>query len=459
MDNNAERKVMEMSVRVGFVSLGCPKNQVDTERMMYSLKKDGFELVQDAALADVAVINTCGFIQSAKQEAIETILEFVQLKKEGRIKCIVCTGCLVQRYKDEILSEIPELDAVADLGSQADLAEIINNALDALQNDAAANCRLYDADKYLLPLEGGRILSTQPFYAYLKIAEGCSNRCTYCAIPDIRGSYRSRPIENILEEARSLADKGVTELVVVAQDTSRYGEDLYGENMLCRLLKELCAIDGFKWIRTLYLYPERITDELIDLIASEDKLVKYLDVPIQHCNEQILKRMNRRGSRESLTELFTKIRQRIPDVTLRTTVMTGFPGETLEQFEELSEFVNQMEFDRLGCFAYSAEEGTPAAEFDAQVDEEEKQRRSDIIMEQQMFISGRLNERAVGKVIETVVEGYDRYAECCFGRSAADAPEIDGKIFFTSDKKLTVGDYVSVKIDDVIDGDLFGSRV
>ncbi|MCD7740638.1 MAG: 30S ribosomal protein S12 methylthiotransferase RimO [Ruminococcus sp.] len=438
-------------IRVGMVSLGCPKNQVDAERMMFKLRDYGFELIQDAALADVAIINTCGFIQSAKQEAIETILEFIELKKEGRIKAVICTGCLAERYRDEILNEIPELDAVVGLGCDGDIARII---CEIMSDEGEA---LHFSDKLCLPLEGERIISTQPFYAYLKIAEGCSNCCTYCAIPSIRGAYRSREMEKILDEARWLANNGVTELVVVAQDTTRYGEDIYGESRLPQLLSELCRIDGFKWIRTLYLYPERITDELIDVYANEPKLVKYMDIPIQHCNGEILKRMNRSGDRESLTALIKKIRDRIPGITLRTTLITGFPGETDEQFEELSEFVNEIKFERLGCFAYSQEEGTAAAEFENQIPEDERERRSELLTEQQMFINDELNNTMIGKSVEVVVEGFDRYAECCFGRSAADAPEIDGKIFFTSDRKLTAGDYINVRIEDVLDCDLLGT--
>ena len=441
-----------MAIRVGMVSLGCPKNQVDAEKMMFSLRKYGFELIQDAALADVAIINTCGFIQSAKEEAIETMLEFIALKKEGRIKGVVCTGCLAERYRQDILDEMPELDAVVSLGKDAEIAQIVKDIMSGKNGE-----KLYAGDKCSLPLEGGRIISTQPFYAYLKIAEGCSNGCTYCAIPAIRGKFRSRTIENILEEARWLADNGVTELVVVAQDTTRYGEDIYGESRLPELLTELCKIEGFHWIRTLYLYPERITDKLIDTIAEQDKLVKYFDIPIQHCNADILKRMNRCGSRETLTELIGKIRARIPNVIIRTTLITGFPGETQEQFEELAEFANDMRFERLGCFAYSAEEGTPAAKFEGQLTDEEKERRSDVIMEQQMFINDVQNQEMIGKVVEVVTEGFDRYAECCFGRSAADAPEIDGKIFFSSERKLTVGEYVKVKIDDTLDCDLLGT--
>lgn len=440
-----------MAVKVGMVSLGCPKNQVDAEKMMFALREYGFELIQDAALADIAVINTCGFIQSAKEEAVETILEFLELKKEGRIKGVVCTGCLAERYKDEIFAELPGLDAVVQLGADGELAKIVKQIADGSEP------KVYSADKYCLPLDGGRIISTQPFYAYLKIAEGCSNHCTYCAIPAIRGEFRSRPMEKVLEEARWLAANGVTELVVVAQDTSRYGEDIYGESRIAELLTELCKIDGFKWIRTLYMYPERITNKIIDTIAREEKLVKYLDIPIQHCSGEVLKRMNRRGDRESLTALMKKLRERIPGITLRTTLITGFPGETEEQFNELSEFVNEVRFDRLGCFAYSAEEGTPAAAFPDQLDDEEKQRRADVITEQQMFITESLDSEKIGQTIEVVVEGFDRYAECCFGRSAADAPEIDGKVFFTSPKKLTAGDYVKVTIEEMLDLDLFGT--
>lgn len=442
-----------MGVRVGMVSLGCPKNQVDAERMMYEIRSSGFELVQDAALADVVIVNTCGFINSAKQEAIETMLEFIALKKEGRIKAVICTGCLAERYKEEILDEMPELDAVVTIGCNKDIVQVIKAVTDGAEG------KMYAGEKCNLPLDGARVISTEPFYAYLKIAEGCSNNCTYCAIPSIRGAYRSRPMESVIEEAKWLAENGVTELVVVAQDTSRYGEDLYGESRIAELLTELCKIEGFKWIRTLYLYPERITDKLIDTIAREEKLVKYLDIPIQHCNAEILRRMNRRGNRESLTALMAKIRERIPGVTLRTTLITGFPGETQEQFDELAEFVNDVKFDRLGCFAYSEEEGTPAAEFEGQTPPEEREHRSDVIMMQQMFINDTLDKEKIGQTLEVVVEGFDRYAECCFGRSAADAPEIDCKIFFTSPRRLTVGEYVNVVIEDILDRDLLGTVV
>lgn len=442
-----------MSTRVGMVSLGCPKNQVDAEHMLFDLKKEGFEIVADAALADVVIVNTCGFIEAAKQEAIDTILEFCTLKQEGRIKAVICTGCLAERYRDEVLKEIPELDAVIGIGSNDKLVRIIRDIYGGVKSITSFG------EKESLCMNGGRIISTQPFYAYLKIAEGCDNCCTYCAIPSIRGRFRSRTMEDILEEAKWLAENGVTELVVVAQDTTRYGEDIYGKPSLAQLLERLCTIDGFKWIRTLYAYPERITDELLDVIAREEKLVKYLDIPIQHCNKEVLKRMNRRGDKEFLTELINKIRSKIPDVTLRTTLIAGFPGETDEQFEELCEFVKEMRFERLGCFAYSAEEGTPAAGMDNQVPLKIRERRAEIIMEEQMFISDSLNEQDLDKTVEVVTEGFDRYAECWYGRSAKDAPEIDGKIFFISDKKLCEGEYVNVHIDDTMDYDLIGTRV
>lgn len=442
-----------MAVRVGMVSLGCPKNQVDAEHMMWSLRDSGFEIVQDAALADVAVINTCGFIQSAKQEAIETILEFGKLKEEGRIKALVVTGCLSERYRDEVKAEIPEADAVVGLGSQKDIAAVINGIIRG-DGDVCAYGKKED-----LKLDGGRIISTEPFYAYIKIAEGCDNCCSYCAIPSIRGRFRSRPMESVIEEAKWLASVGVKELVVVAQDTTRYGEDLYGEPKLAELLEELCRIDGFRWIRTLYSYPERITDKLIRTVKTQDKLVKYFDIPIQHCCDEILRKMNRKSDKKSLMELIEKLRREIPDVTLRTTLIAGFPGETEEQFEELCRFVKEVQFDRLGCFAYSPEEGTAAYEMDGQLDEKTRERRAELIMDEQMRISDRLNEQKIGQTLEVVAEGFDRYAECWFGRSCQDAPEIDGKIFFTAEKKPSVGEFVKVKIEDVLDYDLIGSVV
>ncbi|MDE5558904.1 MAG: 30S ribosomal protein S12 methylthiotransferase RimO [Ruminococcus sp.] len=441
-----------MPVKVGMVSLGCSKNLVDSERMLYKLKSHGYKLVTEPGLSDIAVVNTCGFIQSAKEEAIETILELAKLKEEGTIKKIVITGCLTERYKEETAELFPEADAVIGIGNNKDIVDVLDHVM---KDERYINF----APKLDAELTGERIISTLPFFAYLKVAEGCSNCCTYCAIPQIRGKFRSVPMEDVIKEAEWLAENGVTELIVIAQDTSRYGEDLYGESKLPELLRRLCKIDGIHWIRTLYCYPERITDELLETIASEEKLVKYLEIPIQHCNGEILDRMNRWGDRESLENLFTHIREKIPNVILRTTLIIGFPSETDEQFTELSEFVQKVRFDRLGCFAYSQEEGTKASEFDNQIDDEIKNHRADIIMEQQMMISAANNEKLMGKVFETVIEGFDRLAECWFGRTAMDAPDIDGKIFFTSENPLAVGEYVKVKITDTLDYDLIGEVI
>lgn len=439
-----------MPVKIGMVSLGCNKNQVDAERMLYKIKEAGYQLVADAALSDIVIVNTCGFIESAKQEAIETILEFGKLKEEGRIKKIIVTGCLAERYKEEVAELLPEADAVIGLGCNDDILNVIDKVL--------ANERpLEFANKLCLPMEGGRVQTTLPFYSYLKVAEGCSNCCTYCAIPAIRGKYRSVPMENLIEEAKGLAEHGVKELNIIAQDSTRYGEDLYGECKLPELLTELCKIDKLKWIRILYCYPERITDKLLNVIAKEDKIVKYIDVPIQHCCEDILKKMNREGNEEYLRALMTKIREKVPNVTIRTTLITGFPSETEEQFNQLADFVKDMRFDRLGCFPYSQEEGTKAAEMPDQLDEETKQHRADVIMEQQQIIMAQNNEKMIGKTIEVVTEGFDRYGECYFGRSAADAPDIDGKIFFRSpERKLTSGSFVKVNITETLDYDLIG---
>ncbi len=438
-----------MAIKVGMVSLGCPKNQVDAEHMVYNLREEGFELIADAGLADVVVINTCGFIESAKQEAIDTILEFCTLKTEGRIKAVIVTGCLAERYREEISAEMPEVDAVIGIGSNEMLGTVINKILNG---EGRINTF---GDKYSLIIGGKRLISTDTF-AYIKIAEGCDNCCTYCAIPSIRGRFRSRKMEGIIKEAEWLAKVGYKEIILIAQDTTRYGEDIYGKSMLPELMREIAKIDGIKWIRTLYSYPERITDELIDVIANEPKCVKYLDIPIQHCDGEILRMMNRVGDDKSLRELVLKLRARIPGIILRTTLMAGFPGETEEQFEALCQFVKDIKFDRLGCFAYSAEEGTPAADFPDRVDEEIKQRRADIIMETQMLINDEICEAMLGRTLEVVVEGFDRYAECFFGRSQSEAPEIDGKIFFTSPRPLAIGEYVKVEIDSVMDYDLIG---
>jgi len=438
-----------MSVKIGMVSLGCSKNLVDSERMLYKIRKRGYKLVNDAGLADIVVVNTCGFIQSAKEEAIETILEFCQLKSEGNIKKIIVTGCLAERYKEETAELFPEVDAVIGIGCNEDIIDVIDNVL------ADKRVIRFDEKEKLL-LTGERIISTLPFFAYLKIAEGCSNSCSYCAIPSIRGRYRSVPMEEVLKEAKWLAENGVTEMNVIAQDSTRYGIDLYKEFKLPKLLREICKIDGIKWVRVLYCYPERVTDELLEVIASEDKIVKYMDIPIQHCDKDILRLMNRSGSEEELRALFAKIRAKIPNITLRTTLITGFPKESGEQYVALAEFVKDMEFDRLGCFPYSEEEGTVAAGMDGQIDEETRQKRAEIIMDMQNIIAEKKNAQKLGKVVEAVVEGYDKFGECYFGRTAADAPDIDGKVFFTSDKKLNVGEYVNIEITETLDYDLIG---
>lgn len=441
-----------MPIKVGMVSLGCSKNLVDSERMLYKLKKHGYKLVTEPGLADIAVVNTCGFIQSAKEEAIETILELAKLKEDGSLKKIVITGCLTERYREEAAELFPEADAVIGIGNNKDIVDVLDHVL--------ANERYIDfAPKLDAELTGERIISTLPFFSYLKIAEGCSNCCAYCAIPQIRGKFRSVPMEDVLSEARWLAENGVTELVVIAQDTTRYGEDIYGGSKLPELLRELCKIDGLKWIRTLYCYPEKITDELLDVIASEEKLVKYLEIPIQHCDGELLSRMNRWGSEEELEALFSHIREKIPGVILRTTLITGFPGETEEKFSRLAEFVQRIRFDRLGCFAYSREEGTKAAEFPDQIDEETAAHRADIIMEQQTLISCENNQNLLDKELEAVVEGFDRFGECWFGRTRADAPDIDGKVFFTSENPLEIGDYVRIRITDTLDYDLIGEVI
>ena len=441
-----------MAIKIGMVSLGCSKNLVDSERMLYKLKQNGYELVTEPGLADIAVVNTCGFIKAAKEEAIETILELAALKADGTLKKIVITGCLTERYREEAAELFPEADAVIGIGNNKDIVDILNDVMNG-ERVVKFGSKL-DAE-----MTGDRIISTLPFFTYLKIAEGCSNCCTYCAIPMIRGKYRSVPMEDVLAEAKKLAENGITELVVIAQDTSRYGEDLYGESKLPELLRELCKIEGLKWIRTLYCYPERITDELLDTIASEEKLVKYLEIPIQHCDGDILSAMNRWGDEEKLEALFAHIRSKIPNVILRTTLITGFPGETEEQFNALAEFVDRVGFDRLGCFPYSPEEGTKAAGYDNQVDEDVAAHRADIIMEQQLERSYDNNKKLMDAELEAVVEGYDRFGECFFGRTALDAPDIDGKVFFTSENSLRIGDYVKIKITDTLDYDLIGEVI
>ena len=439
-----------MAYKVGIISLGCAKNRVDAEMLLYRIRNAGYKLCEDVAMADVAIINTCGFIESAKQESIEEILELSELKKEGKIKAIIVTGCLAERYKEEVMKEIPEADAVVGIGANDDIVKIIDEVLQGKKQQCFP-------DKLLLPLEGGRIQSTPYYYAYLKIAEGCDNHCTYCAIPMIRGKFRSRKMEDIIAEAKHLAENDVKELVVVAQDTSLYGKDIYGELMLAKLLKKLCEIDGIRWIRVLYCYPDKITDELLQVMAEEEKIVKYLDLPLQHCNGRVLKTMNRKGNKEELVELIAKIREKVPGIVLRTTFIAGFPTETEEEFAELENFAKEVRFERVGCFAYSQEENTPAAKLEPQIPEDVKERRTEIIMENQQEIMEEFCQKLDGKTIEVLVEGYDQYAECFFGRSAWDAPEVDGSVFFTvTGRKPAPGEFVKVKIDDFLNCDPIG---
>lgn len=440
-----------MKIKVGMVNLGCAKNQVDGEMLLAALKKDGFEPVDDAALADIAIVNTCGFIESAKKESIEEILELAQLKQEGKIKKLVVTGCLSERYQQEIHKELPEVDAVLGIGANGDIATYLKKMMKGEFVEAFP-------EKSKMPLCGARELSTPSWSAYLKIAEGCDNHCTYCAIPMIRGGYRSRTIESIEEEAAALVQNGAKELVLIAQDTSRYGIDLYGKYSLATLMRRLCKLPGLVWLRVLYCYPDSITDELLSVMAEQEKIVKYIDLPLQHASGRVLKAMNRRGDRASLTALMRKIREKVPGVTLRTTLITGFPGETEEDFTELAEFVKDVRFDRLGCFAYSREEGTPAAELPGQLDEEVKAHRAEVIMDLQNRLMEERGAGFIGKTVTVLCEGFDRYAECWFGRSVMDAPDIDGKVFFTAAQKPMLGSFVQVKIDDCIDCDLFGQR-
>ena len=443
-----------MNKKIGMVSLGCPKNQVDAEIMLYRLKEAGYEITGNEGEADIVIVNTCGFIEDAKREAIDNILELGQLKEDGSLKGLIVTGCLAERYKNEVIDEMPEIDALLGIGCNADIVSVVERVLSGEKGIALF------AEKEKLDMDSDRILATPRYTAYLRVADGCDNCCTYCTIPSIRGHFRSRTMESVLDEANRLARRGVRELVVIAQDTTRYGEDIYGKLMLAELLNKLCEIDGIEWIRILYAYPERITDELLDTMASQPKIMKYIDIPIQHCNGEVLRNMNRRGDRRSLTELIAKIRAKMPDVAIRTTLITGFPGETEEQFTELCEFVNEIGFDRLGCFAYSAEEGTPAAEMDNQCEKSVKERRAEVIMNDQLRIISKKNQEKIGKTLDILVEGYDNYIRCCFGRSYADAPEIDAKIFFApSSPRPSEGDIVKVEIFDTIEYDLLGQQI
>ncbi len=438
-------------MKVGFVSLGCPKNLLDTEVMLHELMQSGHEITPDEAEADVIVINTCAFIESAKQESIDTILEIARLK-EDNLKGIVVTGCLAERYRDDILKELPEVDAVVGVGSIHE----ITRAVDSVGKDDEKFCSCLPADE--VALGGDRIITTPDYYSYLKISEGCDNRCTYCAIPNIRGRFRSRPMDELIEEAKTLEELGVKELCIIAQDTTRYGQDLYGEYSLCKLLQRLTAETNIPWFRLLYCYPDKLTDELIAEIRNNDRIVKYIDLPLQHISDRVLKRMNRRGDGNTIREVIGKLRREIPNIVIRTTFIVGFPGETEEDFEELCEFVHETKFDKLGVFTYSREEGTPAYNLPDQIDEQVKMDRMDVIMRDQMEINEALNAEKIGKEVTVLYEDFDTVSQTHFGRTAADAPDIDGKVYFKLRKKrkLTPGDFIKVRVTEVLDYDLYG---
>lgn len=439
-----------MKFKVGMISLGCPKNQVDGEIMLEKLNKSGFAIVPTIEDSDIVIVNTCGFIEDAKKEAIENILEVAQYKEAGIISAIVVTGCLAERYQDEILKEIPEVDAVVGIGADRDIVKVCQKAALGITTS------FFPKKEYLL-LEGERMLSTPSHWAYLKISDGCDNKCSYCAIPGIRGGYIERPIESILDEAKSLADDGVKEIILVAQDTTKYGLKLYGEYKLAELLKKLVKIEGIQWIRLFYCYPDRVTDELIDVIAKEEKVCSYIDIPLQHCNKKILSDMNRNGSFESLKELLEKMKAKIPDLSLRTTFMVGFPGETDEQFEELCRFVKEMKFDKMGCFAYSPEEDTPAFDFKNQIDEDVKKRRAEVLMDIQYSITEKANSERVGNIYKVVIDEVND--DNCIGRSYLDSPEIDSGILFKQNKPHKTGDFVNVKITSFDGYDLLGEEI
>lgn len=440
---------MAKGYKVGMISLGCPKNQVDGEALLAKLAAAGYQIVNEIENSDVMIVNTCGFIEDAKREAIDTILEVAQYKEAGVISALVVTGCLAERYQDEILKEMPEVDAVIGIGANADIVKVCDKALCGIQTSNYPN-------KCYLPIDDERILSTPSHWAYLKIAEGCDNRCSYCAIPGIRGKFRSRKIESVVDEAKSLVNRGVKEIILVAQDTTKYGQDLYGEYSLDKLLKELVKIDGLEWIRLFYCYPQRITDSLIEVIANEDKVCKYIDIPLQHSDTTVLKNMNRVGDGNDYRVLLDKMRKAIPDLALRTTFMVGFPGETDEQFENLCDFVKDMKFDKMGCFTFSPEEDTPAFDMDNQIDEDVKKRRQEVLMNAQYSITEASNKNRVGNVYKVIIDSFadGKYT----GRSYMDSPEIDSGIIFTSNKKLNIGDFVNVKITDFDGYDLIGEH-
>ncbi len=439
-----------ISRKVGMISLGCPKNQVDGEALLAKLKKAGYEIVNNIEDSDVMIVNTCGFIEQAKKEAIDTILEVAEYKNAGLISAIVVTGCLAERYQDEIIKEMPEVDAVLGIGANNDIVKACDKALCGIVTTSFPN-------KCYLSINDERIISTPSHWAYLKIAEGCDNRCSYCAIPGIRGGFRSRTVESCVDEAKALAESGVKELILIAQDTTKYGQDLYGKYSLDILLKELVKIDGIEWIRLFYCYPQRITDSLINVIANEEKVCSYIDIPLQHSDKTVLKKMNRVGDGEDYRALISKMRKAIPGLALRTTFMVGFPGETDEQFENLCKFTEDVKFDKMGCFTFSPEEDTPAYDMQNQIDDDVKVRRQEVLMNKQYSITEELNKQRIGRIYKVIIDTFD--GENYVGRSYMDSPEIDSGIIFTCDNNLNIGDFVNVEITDYNGYDLIGEAI
>ena len=438
--------------KVGFISLGCCKNLVDTEVMLYNLHVAGFELTPDEEEAEIIVINTCGFIESAKQEAISNILDAASLKTYGKCRYIIATGCLVERYREEVMAELPEIDALVGIGSLCDIAEACKAVM---RGEKYTSFR----DKETSDLGGDRIITTGNHTAYLKVSEGCDNLCTYCAIPLIRGRHRSRPIEDIVKEARDLEAMGVKEINLIAQDTTRYGLDLYGEYSLARLVRAITEETSIPWIRLLYCYPDKITDELIEELRNNDRLLKYMDIPVQHISDSVLKRMNRHGGKQLICDAVKRLRDSVPGIILRTTAMVGFPGETDEDFTELCEFVKQARFDRFGAFTFSPEEGTAAAEMEDQIDEQVKQDRYDCLMQTQLTVAEELTASRIGSRLTVLCEGYDPAQKIYYGRRESDAPDIDAKVYFTSDEPIYEGIFVDVLVNEALEYDLVGEAV
>ena len=441
-----------MGYNIGMVSLGCAKNQTDAETMLGILRQDGHMIVDNPETADVIIVNTCGFIEQAKQESIDNILEMAEFKK-GRCKLLIATGCLAERYHDEMLKELPELDAVVGTGDYVKINEVIKAAF---SGDKPV---LFGHKDYTPPEGLPRILSTPSYTAYLKIADGCDNNCTYCAIPMIRGRFRSRKIEDIVKEAEELADQGVKEIILIAQDTTRYGKDLYGRYSLDKLLAELCKIEKLSWIRVHYFYTEAVTEELIKVMAENDKICNYIDMPIQHINNRVLKRMARRTNRDEIIEKIARIRKYMPESTIRTSIIVGFPGETDEEFEELYDFIKEIRFDRMGVFTYSQEEDTPAADFEDQIDEDTKEERRERLMELQQRISLEENQKKIGNILEVIIEGYDEENYMYFGRSRGDSIGIDSRVYVAAEDELNPGDIVKVEVLDASEYDLTAKTV